>query len=129
MRASATLFCNHSLGPALVAHRPCFHQPLRALHAITHVPNGTRNSSKETAVFRSAPAATLINAPNKEQYLISANHCLGQTNTADTEVFWGVLFDYYSQCDTDGGAAAAQVPQYQLLQVRACPYGVKEAFS
>ncbi|GAB4818382.1 hypothetical protein N2152v2_005428 [Parachlorella kessleri] len=56
--------------------------------------------------------ATLINAPRREQYILGANHCLGQTAAADPERYWGVLFDYETRCNTTDPTW----PQYQLLQ-------------
>lgn len=64
-------------------------------------------------------AATLINSPDKTQYLISANHCLGQNAGA---TMWGLLFDYNNNCRKDGQPSLQSSDvTYGLLQVRFSP--------
>ena len=55
----------------------------------------------------------MINAPKQEQLLISANHCLAQFSKLETQVLWGVLFNYEARC----GASRPMDASYQLLQV------------
>lgn len=56
--------------------------------------------------------ATLINAPNQEQLLISANHCLAQFSKEEAQVLWGVLFNYEARC----GGSSPMESSYELLQ-------------
>lgn len=55
--------------------------------------------------------ATLINAPDSQQYLIGANHCLGLYSKEQAEVWWGLVFNYESQC----GSTTVST-NYQLVQ-------------
>jgi hypothetical protein len=56
-------------------------------------------------------AGTLLNSPGAEQYIITANHCLGLQDNLDT-VYWAVLFNYEVPCQP-----ADYMPEYQLMQV------------
>ncbi|GAB4818381.1 hypothetical protein N2152v2_005427 [Parachlorella kessleri] len=53
---------------------------------------------------------TMVNSPNADQYMVSANHCLGLTDGGDT-AFWGVVFSYEQTCYPDNSA-----PTYEILQ-------------
>ncbi len=57
-------------------------------------------------------AGTMVNSPNADQYMVSANHCLGLTDGGDT-AFWGVVFSYEQTCYPDNSA-----PTYEILQAR-----------
>lgn len=73
----------------------------------SHAPNPLYPHSCPT------PTGTLLNAPDGEQYIASATHCLAVDDSFHTSLYWGALFAYEPPC----GERNYTNVKYDLLQV------------